>query len=226
MDRRDSVTERTHRLIFDHILHVLCLLAIVLSIWGGVRLSSSSNPLTQSTGVKIAGAGIIILLSVYVGLSVLAILTVHKIRRLPSGRLPEGKNRVLVAVIATLPVLFVRMLYSILSGFRMHGAFSIIYGNPVIYLCMAVLEEIAIVIMYLSVGVSTPSLKKRKSTADRTSLQNRPSNDPENGLRAQELPIIRESEGKTQKARGIQFVLVSNQGNFSFKEIGDRARSS
>lgn len=78
----------------------------------------SLSPSGVGSTCRPAKAVISIFLAVYVGLSVLTIFTVNNMKRLPVGEKP-----VLVAVVAGLPLLFVRILFSILANFHMDGIF-------------------------------------------------------------------------------------------------------
>ena len=103
-------------------------------------------------------AGLLIFIAIFVSLMCLATLTLQNIRNLPNF-----EKRALIVVLVALPFLFVRLLYTTLVGFKVNGAFSVVKGNPVIYLCMAAIEEVNITIMFLVIGLTTPPAVKFKS---------------------------------------------------------------
>lgn len=91
---------------------------------------------------------------VFIGLCGLVIATFSNF-----SELPKGEKRVLLAIVASLPLLAVRLLYTILADFEDNSTFSILDGNATVQLCMAVIEEFIIIIFYLVAGVLAPSLK-------------------------------------------------------------------
>jgi len=62
-----------------------------------------------------------------------------------------------LAIVASLPLLAVRLLYSIVSDFLNDKTFSIFDGNATVLLCIAVIEKLIITIFFLVAGVlATP----------------------------------------------------------------------
>lgn len=62
------------------------------------------------------------------------------------------EHRVTVGVTAALPFLFVRILYSAISVFSRDPSFSIIGGNFGVYLAMAFVDEVLVVVIFLTLG--------------------------------------------------------------------------
>ena len=71
------------------------------------------------------------------------------------GNAPRGEKRIYFAVLAALPFLAVRLLYSLLAAFSNNSTFSIQGGNPLVQLFMGILEEFIIVVMYTLAGLTT-----------------------------------------------------------------------
>ena len=65
-----------------------------------------------------------------------------------------GEKRVLLAVAASSPFLLVRLIYASIYDYGLDYDFSALDGSVTVLLCMALLEEIAIVVMYEGVGVT------------------------------------------------------------------------
>lgn len=63
----------------------------------------------------------------------------------------------MLAVLVALPLIAVRLIYSILTVFLHNHDFSIIHGSVAIWAVMAVLEEIVVVLVYVTVGLMTGS---------------------------------------------------------------------
>lgn len=133
-------------------LHLPILLALVLAIIGGTRISSTDTS-KHSSGETFEKAGVIIFLVSYLAIVGFAVLTFTNIRELP-----RGEQRILYAVLAALPLLAVRLLYSILADFKDDSTFNIMDGNATVNLCMAIIEEFIIVGFYLLAGFVAPAL--------------------------------------------------------------------
>ena len=135
-------------------LHLPILLALVLSIVGGTRLSSSDVS-TQNSGHTFTKAGVVIFLVSFIAIVALALLTCTQF-----GSLPWGEKRILYAVLASLPFLAVRLLYSLLADFKDDSTFNTVNGNATVQLCMAIIEEFIVVVFYLISGFVAPALNK------------------------------------------------------------------
>jgi hypothetical protein len=70
------------------------------------------------------------------------------------GNAPRGEKRIYFAVLAAIPLLAVRILWSILAAFADNSTFSIQGGKPLVQLFMAILEEFGIVVMYTLTGLT------------------------------------------------------------------------
>lgn len=135
-------------------LHLPILLALILSIVGGTRLSSSKTS-EHSSGETFTKAGVIIFLISFIAIVAFALLTCTEF-----ATLPWGEKRILYAVLASLPFLAVRLLYSLLADFIDDYTFSTVDGNVTVQLCMAIIEEFIVVVFYLISGFVAPALNK------------------------------------------------------------------
>jgi hypothetical protein len=70
------------------------------------------------------------------------------------GNAPREEKRIYFAVLAALPFIAVRLLWSILSVFADNASFSINSPKPLIQLFMATIEEFIVVIFYTGVGLT------------------------------------------------------------------------
>lgn len=91
-------------------------------------------------------------LTIYLLLAALVIITMKDV-----GNSPRGEKRIYFAVLAAIPLLAVRMLWSILAAFADNSTFSTRGGKPLVQLFMAILEEFGIVVMYTLAGLTTSS---------------------------------------------------------------------
>lgn len=112
-------------------------------------------------------------MAVYLGLFALAALTMANIRNLP-----WDEKWILIAVLAALPFLAVRLLYSILADFEDNNTFNIIKGNATVQLCMAVIDEFIITVFFLAAGLAAPSLKSMRSGVEKIPLNSKDLSDP------------------------------------------------
>lgn len=146
--------------------------------------------LDANGGAQLARAGILIFLAVYVALTILAVSTMVRFQRIP-----KGEETIPIVVIAALPLLLVRIIFGILSLFYIKGVFSILYGNAFVYLAMVVLEELAIVVMFVGVGLAAPMVKQQQAQLHSKSMQRRGSSKFDTALRAIEPDVVDPSHG-------------------------------
>lgn len=133
-------------------LHIPILLALILSIVGGTRISSSDSS-KDSSGESFEKAGAIIFLISYIAIVAFAILTMAEL-----SNLARGEKRILYAVLASLPLLAVRLLYSLLADFEDNSTFNTVDGNAAVQLCMAIIEEFIVTFFFLISGVMASAL--------------------------------------------------------------------
>ena len=133
-------TARTRLL---EILHLPILLALILAIVGGTRISSSDSS-KHSSGETFEKAGGAIFLVCYLGILAFTILTAAELRNLP-----WGEKRILYAILASLPLLAVRLVYSLLADFADDSTFNIVDGNATVQLCMAIIEEFIVTVFLI-----------------------------------------------------------------------------
>ena len=151
MSRRASAT--SYRSKFLQILTLPGIAGLVLCINGGTE-QTSSTPSKQEKGKHLVEAGLIIFLVMYVCLVAMTLHTATQIRRIP-----VGEKRVLVCVLFSLPLLLVRIMWSLIAYFGHSKTFSIMNGSShavLVRAVMSVLEEFIIVIAYTVLGLMIP----------------------------------------------------------------------
>jgi hypothetical protein len=124
------------------------MIALILCVVGGTD-EASSTVSEHSTGRKDTKIGVAIFLAVYILLFFLTVITVTDVRKAP-----RGEKRIYIAVVAALPLIAARLLYSILAAYSHWSDFALGTGSVWVQLCMAVAEEILVVIMYTIVGLT------------------------------------------------------------------------
>ncbi|XRM42652.1 hypothetical protein ABZX51_005861 [Aspergillus tubingensis] len=145
------------------LLHIPALIALILSIIGGIN-QYSSNTSEHSEGQNETKAGIILFLAIYI---VLCILWSTTFRDLP--RMAPSQKRIVGVVLLASPLIACRLLYSLLTDFSHDRQFSLVDGNVTIRLCMATIEEFLVVLMYTVLGVFTPRSEVAANTTDSSS---------------------------------------------------------
>jgi hypothetical protein len=136
--------------IHFRLLQLLIIIALILCIVGGTSSYSSAGVYQPQVTTK---AGVILYFLALVALTVIAVVSALKLSHGPS----EGKKLAWVVLIA-LPFILVRIAYSIISVFVHNRHFNLLTGSVAIHVVMAILEEMAVVILYLAVGWTMDSL--------------------------------------------------------------------
>jgi hypothetical protein len=106
-----------------------------------------------------------IFLAAFLCLIALALITVQHTKNAPSC-----ERRILYAVLAAFPFLAVRFVYTLIAVFSSLSQFNIRTGSPVIQLVMVTLEELAIVLMYTTVGLLAPR-EKSQTAAEQVAMR-------------------------------------------------------
>lgn len=145
---------------------------MIICIIGGTDLTSSKVS-DQKKGKTLLKAGVIIFLIIYLCLVALAINSATKLNRVPAG-----EKRILVAVLAALPLLAVRFLWTMLAYFSDFKDFQIYGGSVIVRAFISTLEEMLIVIAYTIVGLMIPKYTGNLDPEAQPSLQ---------GMKAEEL---------------------------------------
>ncbi|KAI0142949.1 hypothetical protein GGR57DRAFT_484931 [Xylariaceae sp. FL1272] len=145
-------------------VNLILLVALILSSIGG----SDSGNAYADTGVytvsDLTKAGIALTI---VGFGILALLTIAIAFNV--SHVEAGEKRVLLAVVASLPFLLVRLIYSGESVFGHNPNFSPLNGNTNLYLGTAVIEEIIIVVIVEAMGLTLKVLPKPSGASQSSS---------------------------------------------------------
>ncbi|KAL8680967.1 MAG: hypothetical protein Q9186_002867 [Xanthomendoza sp. 1 TL-2023] len=147
---------RTHA---TRMLHIPNILALALAIVGGVRLSSNT-PSQQRSGREFAQTGITIFMAVFIIYTLVCLATLRAF-----ASVTKGEKKVVYGVLLAIPFLFIRILYAMLAVFKDNRTFAIVNGSATALLCMAIIEEMIVVIIYCGTGLVAPvegEQKKKK----------------------------------------------------------------
>ena len=147
----DGEIVRLAKNVLLRLVGLLMIAALVLGSYGGSK-SYNNGVYKVSIYTKVSSALYIVAFILIVGITFL--LSSHLLRNGTQGK------RVLLAVAISLPVLLVRMVYNILSVFVSGSKFSLFSGDPTIFLCIAVIEEMFVVGLYELVGLTLTKVPK------------------------------------------------------------------
>lgn len=135
---------------------LLTTVGIILGIVGGVESTEpySSNVLyvfrilsKVSLGIFIASFVIILAITIILSRSI--------------SHAESGEKKILLAVALSLPLLLVRLVYSAGYTFGDKQSFNSLDGSVTILLCMALLEEMGIVLIYEGAGLTLRRVGKQ-----------------------------------------------------------------
>ncbi|KAJ4400377.1 hypothetical protein N0V91_008733 [Didymella pomorum] len=133
------------------LLHLVLLVATILAIAGGTNISVDSSGIYQiPTTSKV---GVALYISGFAGIVLMFLLSLAQI-----SVLPIKERRVPIAIGIALPFIAVRLLYSVLSVFLHNHLFSVANGSTAVRLGMAVIEEIVVVGIYVTLGLFVDKL--------------------------------------------------------------------
>lgn len=132
---------------------------IIVAIIGGVDSNYSSTG--QYSPQILSKLGLALFLASFV-----IILAVTIILSFSVSHAEPGEKRILLAVACSLPLLLVRFMYSVMFTFKDEQAFSSLVGSVTSLLCMALLEEIGVVLIYEGTGLTLRKVRKGDCTYD------------------------------------------------------------
>jgi hypothetical protein len=189
------------------LLQLFIVVALILCIVGGTSSYSSTGVYQPQVTTK---AGVVMYFVALVALTVIAFVSVLKLSHGPS----EGRKLAWVVIIA-LPFILVRIAYSIISVFSHNRHFNILTGSVAIHVVMAILEEMAVVILYIAVGWTMDSLPPNNSppASRRSRRGNSNGRGGAQGNNDIEVAHVRNGGGAAQVDNGGYATYGGNQGD-------------
>ncbi|KAJ5385848.1 hypothetical protein N7509_008389 [Penicillium cosmopolitanum] len=145
-----KATAVSYRSKVVQLLHIPAFIALILAISGGSD-EASADESDRASGKSEVRAAIIMFLLIYIATCILWVITVRDL-----GKMQSSQKRIFLCVFLALPLIAVRLLYSLISDFGNNPKFSLIDGNITIQIVMATLEEFAVVFLYTVLGLITP----------------------------------------------------------------------
>jgi vacuolar-type H+-ATPase subunit I/STV1 len=147
ISKRATATSRRSKII--QLAQIPIVLGLVLCIIGSTDAASLSNASDIHKGPTYTKVGVVIFLAGYILLIALVTITIGDV-----GEAPPGERRLYWVIVAAIPFLGVRLLWSLIAIFSHDSKFKITGGNEWINFGMAVVEEFIIVCMYTITGLT------------------------------------------------------------------------
>lgn len=139
-------------MLYFRVIQLLITLGLILSIVGGTSSISSTGVYKVQTTSQV---GVILYVVTYIALVLMTLGTIFNATYLPSG-----EKRFVWAVLIAMPLILVRLIYSLLLVFHHDKNFNLLSGSTVIFAVMTVVEEILVVLIYLTLGWMTDAASK------------------------------------------------------------------
>ena len=132
---------------FLKLVTLVAFIALILGIAGVSSADNSQGPYKAGAIVK---ASMGIFLAVFVIFLVGSLWLYLQLR----DNLKVFQKKLFMAIILSCPLLVVRLVYAAISDYTDDLRFAVLIGNPTIYLCMDVLEEIFAMVLTMIYGMS------------------------------------------------------------------------
>lgn len=129
---------------------IVMIIALILSIVGATSLPMSD--FTGKSKIKMPTTLVVSVILFIVAYCGLVLFTLTLWFYFPS--VETGEKRLLFAITTSLPFLLVRIIYTALATLRQIPKFSWIRGDTTIFLCMALVMEAAVVVIYEVTGLT------------------------------------------------------------------------
>jgi hypothetical protein len=141
---------------------LMTLIALIIGIIGGTDADQTSDVNKYNTGKHMQQGAAILYVIFYVGLLFISGFIFTNLRYLV-----PAEKKIYTAVVLTLPFLFVRLMFSVISAFSsFYSKFSIFEGSVWIFFGMAVVMEIIVVLIYTVVAIITPKPEAAQPTKE------------------------------------------------------------
>jgi hypothetical protein len=135
-------------------VQTIVMVGLILSIVGGIDASKDLSTTGVYTPQSFSKAAMGLFIAGYV-LIVASTITLS----FSVAHADHGEKRLLLAVALSLPFLVVRLVYSSISLFTTIENFNSVSGSVTIFLCMALIMELCVVIIYEAVGLTLQKVR-------------------------------------------------------------------
>jgi hypothetical protein len=139
------------------VIELIILVGLILGIVGGINASDNyvKNHVYQASSLSKAGTALFIVS--FVGILIGCAFTSFSV-----SHAEQGEKRLLLAVAISLPFILVRLIYSIMITFTHNKNFNGLTPNVTILLCVALIEEFIVVLVYEGFGLTLHQVQKEQ----------------------------------------------------------------
>jgi len=130
----------------------------------------------------------------------------------------HGERRLLTAIIIALPLLLVRLIYSIFTTFTHNKSFNLLTGSPTVLLCVALIEEFLVVVCFEGTGLTLKRVVREEHVEGARII---PSSDS-NTYSAPQQPQRQQKQGAGSKVMKILSYTII--GRIITAMVGDREK--
>ncbi|KAE8444871.1 hypothetical protein EG329_014119 [Mollisiaceae sp. DMI_Dod_QoI] len=172
----DSIHKSYNTFLHPRILQlvqIIIIVGLVLAIIGGVNAGNTFETTHQYHPGTLNKAGTSLLIVSYA-----AIVLFTALISIFVSHAEAGEKRLFLAVALALPFLAVRLIYSGLSTFSTNPRYNILTGNTTLFLCLALIEELIIVITFETVGLTLQKQIKEQHVEAARELDSSNSSEP------------------------------------------------
>jgi hypothetical protein len=141
---------------------LLVTIGLILGVVGGITTDNNWGSTGSYQPDSIQKASVVIFIASWV---LVVFMTIHTLGKAHGASSQTQKIAVGVFAIS-LPLLAVRIAYSAVSIFAHPASFSSINGSVTIMLCMALIEEAIVVLMYEVLGFVTLETERKAASFD------------------------------------------------------------
>jgi len=154
----ESINKTHHTLINSamiKLIHTVITVALILGIVGGTQAGTNYGNTGIYKAQTLSKVGSVLFIVAYI-----AILLVTVIISFSVSHAEAGEKRLLLAVAVSLPLLLVRLIYSLMTSFSKLKGFNSVTGDVTILLCVALIEEMIVMVIYEGVGLTLKKISK------------------------------------------------------------------
>ncbi|KAM3087311.1 hypothetical protein ACMFMG_001410 [Clarireedia jacksonii] len=184
------------------LVEIISLVGLILGIVGGANASHSFTTTGKWVPGSLSKVGNVLFIVSYAALVMATVITSFSI-----SHAEDGEKRILLGIAIALPFLFVRLLYAIISTFTHSKRFNSFTGSVTILLCMSLLMEFVVVVVYEGIGVT---LRKQRNDHFESAQQVRgtsESGQPLNGSHDRS----RQQPGRQNSGGGNMFLNIAKK---------------
>ena len=183
---RDSIHKNYETVIVVthlHLIQAVTIVAVILALAGGIKAGEDFKHSGHFATLPLTKIAISLFVVAFAAVLTVAVFTAFNV-----PHIERGERRLLLAILLSLPFLFVRLIYSCYVAFANEARFSLISGSVSIMLAIGVIQEFVIVMIYLVTGLTLRVILKEEVAAEDKAMK---SNVGRQGSVSNRFPLFR-----------------------------------